>query len=111
MVSFFLQYCACSENIRFLNSDVCKAVQFDFTGEQLRLPNVRRWNYGNQYDIASFYSKARDQDEESDASPAKPGQSLQRKSNLRFRSLWNSLDTGVDIHETRYVQHAPVMWK
>jgi len=38
----FLQYCAFSENIRFLNSDACKAVQFDFTGEELRLPNVRR---------------------------------------------------------------------
>lgn len=103
MASFFLQYCACSENIWFLNSDVCKAVQFDFTGEELRLSNVRRRNYGNQYDIASFFSKARDQDEELGASPAKPGRSLQYKSNLRLRSLWNSLDTGLNIRETRYV--------
>ena len=70
------------------------------------MPNVRRWNYGNQYNIASFFSKARYQEEKSGASPAKPSRSLQHKTNLRLRSLWNSLDTGLDIRETRYVQHA-----
>jgi len=29
---FFKQYCAFSENIRFLNSDVCKAVRFYWRG-------------------------------------------------------------------------------
>jgi hypothetical protein len=54
----------------------------------------------------SFFSKARDQEEESGASPAKSGRSLQHKTNLRLRSLWNSLDIGLVIRETRYAQHA-----
>jgi hypothetical protein len=58
-----------------------------------------------RYEIASFFSKVRDQEEESGVSQAKPGRSLQHKSNLRLRSLWNSLDTGLDIRETRYVKH------
>ena len=59
-----------------------------------------------RYEIASFFSKVRDQEEESGVSPAKPGRSLQHKSNLRLRSFWNSLPTGHDIRATRYAQHA-----
>lgn len=49
--------------------------QFDFTGQELLMPNVRRWICGNQYDIASFISKERAQEEEPGASVAKPVQS------------------------------------